>query len=51
MTNPGITTLEYPAGDGDLAVELGVAGAVDLAHAACAEGREDFVGAEFVAGS
>jgi hypothetical protein len=31
---------------GNVAVELSVARTVDLAHAACAQGREDFVGAE-----
>ena len=36
--------------DGDVAFELGVAGAIDLAHAARAEGREDLIGAEFGAG-
>ena len=33
-----------------VAVELGVTGLVDLAHAACADGGEDFVGAEGGAG-
>ena len=32
--------------DGDIAIQLGVAGAVDLAHAAGAELADDFVGAE-----
>ena len=32
--------------DGDGAVEASVLGAIDLAHAACAERREDFVGTE-----
>lgn len=36
--------------DSDVAIELAVAGAVDLTHAASAEGRDDFVGSEFVAG-
>ena len=35
--------------DGYGAVETGVAGFVDFAHAAFAKRREDFVGAEFVA--
>ena len=35
--------------DGGVAVELGVAGAVDFAHAARAQGREDSVVAELVA--
>jgi hypothetical protein len=30
--------------------QLGVLGAIDLTHAACTDGRKDFVGAEFVAG-
>ena len=34
--------------DGGVAVELGVAGAVDFAHAARAQGREDLVVAELV---
>jgi len=34
-----------------VALQLGIARAIDFAHAARAEGREDFVGAEFVAGS
>jgi hypothetical protein len=34
--------------DGDVAIQLGIAGAVDFAHAAWAKGGEDFVGAEFV---
>ncbi len=34
--------------DGDVAIQLAVAGAVDFAHAAGAEGRDDFVGAELV---
>ena len=33
--------------DGDVAIELGVGGAIDRAHAALAERRDDFVGAEF----
>ena len=33
--------------DGDGAVEAGVLGAIDLAHAARAKRREDFVGTEF----
>jgi hypothetical protein len=37
--------------DGDVAVELRVAGAVDLAHPAGAERREDFVGPETGPGS
>ena len=36
--------------DSGVAVELGIAGAVDFAHAAGAERREDFVMGEFVAG-
>jgi len=32
--------------DGDLAIELGVPRAEHLAHAACAEGGDDLVGAE-----
>ena len=32
--------------DGDVAIELGVAGAIDLAHSACPERRENLVGAE-----
>ncbi len=32
--------------DGDIAIQLGVAGAVDLAHATFAELADDFVGAE-----
>ena len=32
--------------DGYITVEIGVSGAVDLAHAAGAEGGEDLVGAE-----
>ena len=32
--------------DGDLAIELRIPRAVDLAHAAGAEGREDLVGTE-----
>jgi hypothetical protein len=36
--------------DGDVAIQLTIAGAVDFAHPAGAEGCEDFVGAEFVAG-
>ena len=35
---------------GDVASEASVAGAVYFTHAARAEGRDDFVGAEFVAG-
>ena len=35
--------------DGDVAIELRVAGAVDLAHAALADQRDDFVDAETVA--
>ena len=35
----------------DVAIELRVAGAIDLAHAACADLRGDFVGAEAGAGS
>jgi hypothetical protein len=35
--------------DGDEAVEAGVAGLVDFAHAAGSYGREDFVGSEIVA--
>lgn len=35
--------------DGDGAVEAGVAGFVDFAYAAGTDGRNDFVGAEFVA--
>jgi hypothetical protein len=31
--------------DGDFAAEAGVAGAIDFAHAACADGGKDFVGA------
>ena len=34
----------------DVAIELRVARAIDLAHAACAEGRDDLVGAEARAG-
>jgi hypothetical protein len=34
----------------DVAVELGVAGAIDLAHAARADGGDDFIGAEARAG-
>ncbi len=30
--------------DGDDAIEAGVAGAVDLAHAASADGRDNFIG-------
>jgi hypothetical protein len=36
--------------DGDDAVQAGVPGAVDFAHAACADGREDLIRAKFVAG-
>ena len=36
--------------EGHVAVELGVAGPVDFAHAASAEGSGDFVGAESGAG-
>ena len=32
--------------DGHAAAELGVAGPIDIAHAACAEARENFVGSE-----
>jgi hypothetical protein len=32
--------------EGDFAAELGIAGAVDFAHAADSEGAENFVGAE-----
>src|SRR5579864_5360399 len=35
--------------DGDLAVEVRVPGSKDLAHSTLADGREDFVRAEFVA--
>ena len=35
----------------DAAVQRGVAGAIDLSHPACANGREDFVRAEADAGS
>ena len=35
---------------GEGAVEPGVAGFLDFAPAACADGGEDFVGTEFVAG-
>ena len=35
--------------DGDVAIQLGVARAVDLAHAARAQGSDDFVWAEFIA--
>ncbi len=36
--------------DGDVAIELGVAGAIDLAHRAGAEGADDFVDAKACAG-
>lgn len=36
--------------DGDVALEAGVTGFVDFAHAAGAEGCEDFVGTEFGSG-
>lgn len=36
--------------DGDVAVELGVGSAIDLAHAADPQGGEDFEGAEACAG-
>jgi hypothetical protein len=36
--------------DGDNPVEPHIASLPDLAHASCADGREDFVGPEFVAG-
>jgi hypothetical protein len=36
--------------DGDGAVQAGVAGAIDFTHAAGAERRFDFIGAEFCAG-
>src|SRR6476661_6566811 len=35
--------------DGDLAAQARVAGAVNLAHPALADARQDFIGAEFVA--
>jgi hypothetical protein len=34
----------------DVPIQLGIAGAVDLSHAARADEREDFVGAEASAG-
>jgi hypothetical protein len=37
--------------DGDFAAEAGIASAVNFAHAACADGRKDFVGTEFCTGS
>ena len=37
--------------DGDLALEVGVGGAIDLAHSAGAEGGDDFIRAEARAGS
>jgi hypothetical protein len=36
--------------DGDVAAEAGVAGTIDLAHAARAERRNDFVGTELGTG-
>jgi len=36
--------------DGDVALQPGVARAVDFAHAACAQERNDLVGAEFCSG-
>jgi len=36
--------------DGDRAVETGVAGFIDFAHAAGSEGREEFVRTELVSG-
>ena len=36
--------------DRDVAIEPGIARAIDLAHAAGAEGREDFIGTEARAG-
>ena len=33
----------------DVAFQLGIARAINFAHAACAEWREDLVGSEFVA--
>ena len=36
--------------DGDVAIEPRVAGAIDLAHAACPQGGEDLVRAEADAG-
>ena len=35
--------------DGDIPIEAGVAGPVDFAHPACAQGRLNFIGAEFCA--
>jgi hypothetical protein len=37
--------------DGDLALQVGVGGAIDLAHAACAEGGQDLIRAEARAGA
>ena len=37
--------------DGDIALQLGVARPVHLAHPALADGRKDFIGAESVADS
>ena len=34
--------------DRHIAVEPRVLGSIDLAHASCADGREDFVGTEFL---
>src|SRR5579859_4681058 len=45
-------TLTEPVGgnlDGDIAIEARVPRPVDLSHAAFTEGRQNFVGAEFVA--
>ena len=36
--------------DGDVASEARIAGAIDLAHAACADERDDFVGTDVYAG-
>ena len=46
------TLVEFGLGnfDGDGAVEAGVIGLVNVTHPSRADGREDFIGAEFVAG-
>src|SRR6516225_5119818 len=48
-TDFALETVAEPLGGyfyGDLAAHARIAGAVNLTHAACAEGRQDLVGAE-----
>jgi hypothetical protein len=36
--------------DRDIPIQPGIVGAVHLSHAAFADGRDDFIGAEFISG-